>query len=87
MLKKKKKRFPVKSTFSKSASADVSIEAQLANKLMVISHYDGYRRGRAGDAPLIMLVGRNGVVLRPELSPKSLCFNSKHRTREPLDKF
>ena len=42
------------------------LEAQLlAGKLMVISHYDGYRRRRAGDAPLIMLVGRNGVVLRP----------------------
>ena len=62
------------------------IEAQLADKLMVISHYDGYRRGRAGDAPLITKLGRNGVVLRPELSAQSLCFNSKHRTRETLDK-
>ena len=63
------------------------IEAQLAGKLMVISDYDGYRRGRAGDAPLITKLGRNGVVLRPELSAQSLCFNSKHRTRGPLDKF
>ena len=63
------------------------MEAQLADKLVVISHYDGYRRGCAGDAPLIMLVGRNGVVLRPELSPKIMCLHSKHKTREPLDKF
>ena len=63
------------------------MEAQLADKLVVISHYDGYRRGRASDAPLIMMVGTNEVVLRPELSPKILCLNSKHKTREPLDKF
>ena len=48
--------------------------------------HDGYRRGRAGDAPLIAKLGRNGVGLRPDQSAKTLCLNSKHRTREALDK-
>ena len=54
---------------------------------MLISHNGGYRRGRAGDDPLITKLGRNGVVLSHELSAQSLCFNSKRKTREPLNKF
>jgi hypothetical protein len=40
----------------------------------------------AGDAPPIAKLGRNGVGLRPDQSAKTLCLNSKHRTREALDK-
>ena len=50
-------------------------------------HNGSYRRGRAGDAPMIVKLGGNGVGLRPDQSAKTLCLNSKHRTREALDKF
>ena len=53
---------------------------------MVMSHYDGYRRGCAGDAPVITKLGRNEVGLRPDQSTKTLCLNSKHITRKALDK-
>ena len=49
--------------------------------------HDGYRRGRAGDAPLIAKLGGNGVGLRPDQSAQTLCLNSKHRTREASHKF
>jgi hypothetical protein len=70
-----------------AAMIRIILEAQLGDKQVVMSHYDGLRRGRAGDAPLVMKVGRNRVFHSLELPAKSLCFNSKHRTREPLDKF
>ena len=54
---------------------------------MALASDDGYRRGRASDAPLIAKLGGDGVGPRPGQFAKSLCLNSKHRAREALDKF
>jgi hypothetical protein len=48
-----------------------SIEAQLTDRQPGHVTHDGYRRGRAGGAPVITKLGRNGVILRPDLAAKS----------------
>ena len=63
------------------------VEAQFSATEMALAPDDGYRRGRACDAPLIAKLGGYGVGPRPDQPAKSLCLNSKHRAREALDEF
>ena len=64
-----------------------SINAQLIDKQPGLGRHDGYRRGHAGDVPLIAKLGGSQVGRRPDQSAQTLCLNSKHRTREASNNF
>ena len=69
----KKNAFPRKSDLFEKTLAVRSLNAQLSDKQPGLGPHDGYRHGRAGDAPLIAKLGGNGVGRRPDQSAQILC--------------
>ena len=57
------------------------IEAQFSDKQVVMPHYDGLRRGRAGDAPLVVNVGRNGLSVQTRAQKTRTRYPTKGPTR------